>query len=98
MNKPIPPLFLCRTLSSLFSLPKRSLACRPEDFSKFVNMPPEEWREGTVVSLMNYGAFVRLEEGVDGMVHISQMDPQGQRVDSVYDAMQVLQTKIRALR
>ncbi|OPZ08294.1 MAG: 30S ribosomal protein S1 [candidate division BRC1 bacterium ADurb.BinA292] len=28
---------------------------------------------GTVVSLTNYGAFVRLEEGLDGMIHISDM-------------------------
>lgn len=52
-------------------------------------MPPDEWLDGTVASLTSYGAFVRLEEGVDGMVHISQMDPQGQRIDSIYDYMQV---------
>lgn len=59
------------------------------DYSKYAEISPEEWVEGEVVSLMNYGAFVRLEGGVDGMVHISQMDPQGRRVDSVYNAVQV---------
>ena len=29
--------------------------------------------KGTVVSVMNYGAFVRLEEGIEGLVHISEM-------------------------
>ncbi|MCK5172265.1 MAG: S1 RNA-binding domain-containing protein, partial [Planctomycetes bacterium] len=29
--------------------------------------------KGTVVNIMNYGAFVRLEEGVEGLVHISEM-------------------------
>lgn len=29
--------------------------------------------EGTVVSVTNYGAFVRLEEGLEGLVHISEM-------------------------
>lgn len=29
--------------------------------------------EGEIVSVTNYGAFVRLEEGVDGMIHISDM-------------------------
>ncbi|MHC4808643.1 MAG: 30S ribosomal protein S1, partial [Planctomycetota bacterium] len=29
--------------------------------------------KGTVVNVMNYGAFVRLEEGVEGLVHISEM-------------------------
>lgn len=52
-------------------------------------MTPEEWLEGTVVSIMNYGAFVRLEGDVDGMVHISQLDPHGERVDSVYNAVEV---------
>jgi len=28
---------------------------------------------GTVVSLTSYGAFVRLEEGLDGMIHVSDM-------------------------
>lgn len=29
--------------------------------------------EGTVVGLTDFGAFVRLEEGVDGMIHVSDM-------------------------
>ena len=29
--------------------------------------------KGAVVSLMSYGAFVRLEEGIEGLVHISEM-------------------------
>ena len=29
--------------------------------------------KGTVVNLMNYGVFVRLEEGIEGLVHISEM-------------------------
>jgi len=29
--------------------------------------------KGTVVNVMNYGVFVRLEEGVEGLVHISEM-------------------------
>jgi len=28
---------------------------------------------GTVVNIMNYGAFIRLEEGIEGLVHISEM-------------------------
>lgn len=42
-----------------------------------------------MVSIMNYGAFVRLQGGVDGMVHISQMHPYGERVNSVAEAVQV---------
>ena len=29
--------------------------------------------KGTVVNVMNYGAFVKIEEGVEGLVHISEM-------------------------
>jgi len=29
--------------------------------------------KGVVVNIMNYGAFVRLEEGIEGLVHISEM-------------------------
>lgn len=59
------------------------------DFGKYLDVSSDEWLEGSVVSLMNYGAFVRLPGGVDGMVHVSQMGPQGQRIDSVYDTVQV---------
>jgi len=30
--------------------------------------------EGEVVNLTNFGAFVRLEEGVEGLIHISELD------------------------
>ena len=29
--------------------------------------------KGTIVNIMNYGAFIRLEEGIEGLVHISEM-------------------------
>jgi len=29
--------------------------------------------KGTVVNIMNYGAFIRLDEGIEGLVHISEM-------------------------
>ncbi len=29
--------------------------------------------KGTVVNIMNYGVFLRLEEGIEGLVHISEM-------------------------
>jgi len=35
--------------------------------------PIESRVRGTVVNVMNYGAFVRLEEGIEGLVHISEM-------------------------
>jgi small subunit ribosomal protein S1 len=35
--------------------------------------PVEARIKGTVVNVMNYGVFVRLEEGIEGLVHISEM-------------------------
>ncbi len=35
--------------------------------------PVDSVIEGKVVSLMNYGIFVELEEGVEGLIHISEM-------------------------
>ncbi|MCC7084111.1 MAG: 30S ribosomal protein S1 [Pirellulales bacterium] len=35
--------------------------------------PVESVHKGTVVNVMSYGAFVKLEEGIEGLVHISEM-------------------------
>lgn len=59
------------------------------DYASFLDIPSTEWIDGKVVSMVDYGAFVRLPQGVDGMVHISQMGSQGQRVASVYEELQV---------
>ena len=38
-----------------------------------VNYPVGSRAKGTVVNVMSYGAFVKLEEGIEGLVHISEM-------------------------
>ena len=43
--------------------------------------------KGKVSKIASFGAFVELEDGVDGLVHISQISDQ--RVDKVKDALQV---------
>lgn len=35
--------------------------------------PKDSIHSGTVVNLMNYGAFVKLEDGIEGLVHVSEM-------------------------
>ena len=42
---------------------------------------------GRVVSLTDYGAFVELEEGVEGLIHVSELA--GHRVAEPGDAVQV---------
>ena len=35
--------------------------------------PVNDTVKGTVVNVMSYGAFVKLEDGIEGLVHISEM-------------------------
>lgn len=35
--------------------------------------PKNSIHEGEIVNIMNYGAFVRLEDGIEGLVHLSEM-------------------------
>jgi len=55
------------------------------DLSKYADMGPEETLEATVQTLTAYGCFVNFEDGVSGLVHISQLS-EG-RVESVADAV-----------
>ena len=41
--------------------------------------------DGTVVKIMDFGAFVNIMPGIDGMVHISQLSDQ--RVEKVTDVL-----------
>jgi len=51
--------------------------------------------EGTVVRLAAFGAFVSLEEGVDGLVHISQIaNKHVAKPDEVLQVGQVIQVKV----
>ena len=56
------------------------------------DLAPEKYPEGAVVTgkvvrITTFGAFVELEPGIDGLVHISQCAPQ--RVNKVEDAVSV---------
>ena len=37
------------------------------------NYPPESMIKGRVRNLTNYGAFIEIEEGIDGLLHVSDM-------------------------
>lgn len=47
----------------------------------------EKFEEGKVTRIMNFGAFVELTPGVEGMVHISEFSDQ--RIDKVEDVVKV---------
>ncbi len=54
--------------------------------------------EGTVVSIKDFGAFVNILPGVDGMVHISQLAEE--RIENVTDVLsegQVIRVKLTAI-
>ncbi len=50
---------------------KQKAACPWDDVDQ--HYPVEARVKGKVVNIMNYGAFVRLEDGIEGLVHISEM-------------------------
>ena len=56
---------------------KIALGLKQKDASPWENIetkyPVGSVHEGEVVNIMSYGAFVKLEEGVEGLVHISEM-------------------------
>ena len=57
---------------------------------------PEEEYEGTVKRIMNFGAFVEILPGKEGLVHISQLAPH--RVENVEDVVKIGQkVKVRVV-
>ncbi len=56
---------------------KIALGLKQKDASPWENIeskyPVGAVQEGEVVNIMSYGAFIKLEEGVEGLVHISEM-------------------------
>ena len=51
-----------------------------------MNYPPSSIAKGKVTRLMDFGAFVELEPGVEGLIHISELA--SQRVRRVADIVQ----------
>jgi small subunit ribosomal protein S1 len=47
--------------------------------------------EGPVTKIMKFGAFIQLEEGIDGMVHVSDISAE-RRIDTPHDVLRVGQT------
>ncbi|HEV3203042.1 MAG TPA: S1 RNA-binding domain-containing protein [Gemmataceae bacterium] len=67
------------------SLGLKQLTASPWD-NAGTNYLPNTVVKGTVTRLMDFGAFVELEPGVEGLVHISELAPQ--RVRRVADVVQ----------
>lgn len=70
------------------------------DWIKHLVEEPEVGRiyEGEVVKLMEFGAFVNIMPGIDGMVHISQMSDQRiERVSDVVSEGDTVKVKLTAI-
>lgn len=70
------------------------------DWIKSLTEEPEVGRiyEGTVVSIKDFGAFVNIMPGIDGMVHISQLAEE--RIEKVTDVLsegQVVKVKLTGI-
>jgi polyribonucleotide nucleotidyltransferase len=51
--------------------------------------------EGTVVKIMDFGAFVNIKPGTDGLVHISELaDYRVKKVDDVVKEGDVIKVKV----
>jgi len=71
---------------SRISLSMRQLAQDPWDHIAG-RFPPGSVVEGEVTKIKKYGAFLQLGEGVEGLLHISELSPQ--HVERIEDAIQV---------
>ncbi len=69
----------------MISLAYRDLMYNPWDEAGKKYLPGSIWK-GTVTRLMDFGAFVELEPGVEGLVHISELSLK--RVNRVKDVVQ----------
>ncbi len=59
---------------------------------------PDEEVTGRVTNLVEYGAFVQLEEGVEGLVHISEMsDKRIHKPDDVCKVGEVVQVRVKSV-
>ena len=66
----------------------RQLTTSPWDQAS-MNYPPGAIVKGKVTRLMDFGAFVEIEPGVEGLVHVSELAPQ--RVNRVTDVVKAEQ-------
>ena len=78
------------------SLGLKQLTASPWD-NAGTNYIPNTVVKGTVTRLMDFGAFVELEPGIEGLIHISELAPQ--RVRRVADVVQIgMEVRVMVLR
>jgi small subunit ribosomal protein S1 len=58
---------------------------------------PGELYEATITSVVPFGVFARLEEGLDGLIHISEIHKDGNGSDTIQKVYEGLQVRVRVL-
>ena len=53
--------------------PRKSKKAGAEELRKYLDADPEEYVKGTVRTVLEWGAFINIAEGVDGLCHISRV-------------------------
>jgi small subunit ribosomal protein S1 len=59
---------------------------------------PGQVTEATITSILPFGAFARLEEGLDGLIHVSEMSEHGQMVKPTDLLSEGQSVKVRVLQ
>jgi len=68
------------------------------DLSEYESADDKEFITGTVNSITDFGAFVTIKEGVDGLVHISQIQEGGVgKVEDVLSVGQEVQVRVTSV-
>ncbi len=68
---------------------------RQLNISYYEGLKPDQWIEGKVVSIQDYGAFISLDETTDGMVHISELvEEHVENVDDVLLVGQIVKARV----
>lgn len=78
----------CRVALSL-----KRLKPNPWD-SAHINYQPGQIAKATITNLVPYGAFARLEEGLDGLIHISEIQGNPKKPDEILSEGQEVQVSI----
>ncbi len=70
---------------------EKRFICSPQDAEITVEYPEGSSHTGKVVRLAPFGAFVTLEPGIDGLVHISELG-KGKRINHPREVLEENQT------
>ena len=75
--------------------PRRTRDDSGEKLRKYLDADPQQFVEGTVTSVLSWGAFVNIAEGVDGLVHISRVsDDRVEDLESILSPGDKVQVRI----